>query len=90
MLCGYLSRTSQMRVPRIPPPATPIRIPKIMSITRVVAKKKQKDRDLSNKALKEFLAKGGKIQEIPEGEITEAANMKFRYRKSKKKKVPKE
>jgi hypothetical protein len=60
-----------------------------MSITNTVNKKKQKDRELSKKAYKEFLAKGGKIQEIPEGEITEAANMKFRYRKSKKKKVPK-
>ena len=61
-----------------------------MSITRVVNKRKQKDRELSEKALKEFLAKGGKIQEIPEGTTTEAANMKFRYRKPHKKKVPKE
>ena len=79
-----------MRIPRIPPPATPIRIPKSMSITRVVNKKKQKDRELSNKALQEFLAKGGKIKEIPEGKTTEAASMKFRYRKTNKKKVPKE
>ena len=56
-----------------------------MSITRVVNKKKQKDRELSEKALKEYLAKGGKIKEIPEGEITEAANMKFKYRKQLKK-----
>ena len=56
-----------------------------MSITRVVNKKKQKDRDMSEKALKEYLAKGGKIKEIPEGEITEAANMKFKYRRQKKK-----
>ena len=55
-----------------------------MSITRVVNKRKQKDRELSEKALKEFLAKGGKVKEIPEGEITEAANMKFRYRKKRK------
>ena len=53
-------------------------------------KKKQKARELSKKAYKEFLAKGGKIQEIPEGKTTEAANMKFRYRKPHKKKVPKE
>ena len=68
----------------------PLRIPKIMSITRVVNKKKQKDRELSDKALKEFLAKGGKIKEIPEGGITEAANMKFKYRKTGKKKAPEE
>ena len=37
-----------------------------MSITRVVNKRKQKDRELSEKALKEFLAKGGKVKEIPE------------------------
>lgn len=68
----------------------PLRIPKIMSITRVITKKKQKDRELSDKALKEFLAKGGKVKEIPEGEITEAANMKFKYRKTSKKKAPEE
>lgn len=79
-----------MRIPRIPPPATPIRIPKIMSITNTVNKKKQKDRELSKKAMKEFLAKGGQVTEIPEGKTTEAANMKFRYRKPNKKKVPKE
>jgi len=61
-----------------------------MSITRVVNKKKQKDREMSEKALKEFLAKGGKVKEIPEGEITEASNMKFRYRKTGKKKAPEE
>jgi hypothetical protein len=61
-----------------------------MSITSTVNKKKQKARELSKKAYKEFLAKGGKIQEIPEGTTTEAANMKFRYRKPHKKKVPKE
>ena len=68
----------------------PLRIPKIMSITHTTSKKKNKDRALSKKAYKEFLAKGGKIQEIPEGKTTEAANMKFRYRKPNKKKVPKE
>jgi hypothetical protein len=39
---------------------------------------------LSKKAYKEFLSKGGKITEIPEGEITEASNMKYKYRKTKK------
>jgi hypothetical protein len=67
-----------------------MRIHKIMSITRVVNKRKQKDRELSEKALKEFLAKGGKVKEIPEGEITEAANMKFKYRRTGKKKPPEE
>ena len=79
-----------MRIPRIPMKPLPLRIPKIMSITRVVNKKKQKDREMSEKALKEFLAKGGKVKEIPEGEITEASNMKFRYRKTGKKKAPEE
>ena len=79
-----------MRIPRIPMKPLPLRIPKIMSITRVITKKKQKDRELSDKALKEFLAKGGKVKEIPEGEITEAANMKFKYRKTGKKKAPEE
>ena len=61
-----------------------------MSITRVVNKRKQKDRELSEKALKQFLAKGGKVKEIPEGEITEAANMKFKYIRTGKKKPPEE
>ena len=56
-----------------------------MSITSIVNKKKQKDRELSEKALKEYLAKGGKIKEIPEGEHTEAKDMKFKYRKQLKK-----
>ena len=40
--------------------------------------------DMSKKALEEYLRKGGKITEIPEGEITEAANMKYRYRNARK------
>lgn len=55
-----------------------------MSITHTTSKKKDKDRLMSEKALKEFLKKGGKITEIPEGETTEASHMKFRYRKTKK------
>ena len=55
-----------------------------MSITSTVNKKKQKARELSKKAYKEFLKKGGKITEIPEGETTEASHMKYRYRKTKK------
>ena len=63
----------------------PLRIPRIMSITNNVNKKKQKDRDLSKEAMKEFLKKGGKVKERPEGEHTEAKDMKFRYRKQLKK-----
>ena len=62
----------------------PLRIPKIMSITHTTSKKKDKDRALSKKAYKEFLKKGVKITEIPEGETTEASHMKYRYRKTKK------
>jgi hypothetical protein len=62
-----------------------MRISKIMSITSIVNKKKQKDRELSEKAMKEFLEKGGKVKEIPEGEHTEAKDMKFKYRKQLKK-----
>ena len=69
---------------RIPIKPYPLRIPKIMSITRAIPKRKQKDTDISKKALEEYLKKGGKITEIPEGEITEAANMKYRYRNARK------
>lgn len=55
-----------------------------MSITHHINKKKAKDRALSKKAMKDYLDKGGKITEIPEGETTEASHMKFRYRKTKK------
>ncbi len=62
-----------------------------MSITRAIPKRKQKDMDMSRKALEDYLKKGGKITEIPEGTITEAHNMKYKYRNARKeKKVPEE
>jgi hypothetical protein len=65
-----------------------------MSITRLPGKSKEKIRRMSKKALEEYLKKGGKITEIPEGEITAAAHMKFKYRNARKpehsKKVPEE
>jgi|TARA_R110002167_G_scaffold218189_1_gene422914 hypothetical protein len=61
-----------------------------MSITHNINKRKTKERLKSKKALEEFLKRGGKITEIPEGETTDAAHMKFKYRKTKKdiKKLP--
>jgi hypothetical protein len=65
-----------------------------MSITRVIPKRKLMQMAKSKKALEEYLKKGGKITEIPEGEITAAAHMKFKYRNARKpehsKKVPEE
>ena len=61
-----------------------------MSITRAIPKRKLVQMAKSKKALEEFLKRGGKITEIPEGETTDAAHMKFKYRKTKKdiKKLP--
>ena len=65
-----------------------------MSITRAIPKRKLVQMAKSKKALEEYLKKGGKITEIPEGEITDAATMKFKYRNARKpehsKKVPEE
>ena len=65
-----------------------------MSITRVIPKRKLMQMAKSKKALEEYLKKGGKITEIPEGEITAAAHMKFKYRNARKpehsKKAPEE
>ena len=61
-----------------------------MSITRLPPKRKELERLKSKKALEEFLKKGGKIIEIPEGTITEAHNMKYKYRNACKKKPPEE
>lgn len=46
-------------------------------------KSKEKIRDKAKKLADEYLKKGGKITEIPEGEVTDAATMKFKYRKKK-------
>ena len=63
-----------------------------MSITRVAPKRKELERLKSKKSLEDYLKKGGKITEIPEGEVTSAATMKFKYRNARKpehtKKVP--
>ena len=63
-----------------------------MSITRVIPKRKLMQMEKSRKALEDYLKKGGKITEIPEGEVTSAATMKFKYRNARKpehtKKVP--
>ena len=63
-----------------------------MSITRVAPKRKELERLKSKIALEDYLKKGGKITEIPEGEVTSAATMKFKYRNARKpehtKKVP--
>jgi hypothetical protein len=41
-------------------------------------------------AVQEFLKKGGKIESIPEGLGTDAADMKYKFRKPPKRKIPKE
>jgi|TARA_B110000037_G_scaffold143545_1_gene162333 hypothetical protein len=62
-----------------------------MSITRAIPKRKLDQMAKSKKALEDYLKKGGKITEIPEGTITEAHNMKYKYRNARKeKKVPEE
>jgi len=61
-----------------------------MSITRVAPKRKELERLKSKKALEDYLKKGGKITEIPEGEVTSAATMKYKYRNARKNKVPEE
>ncbi len=58
-----------------------------MSITRMPGKSKEKIRLMSKKALEKYLKNGGKITEIPEGETTDAATMKYKYRNARKKKV---
>ncbi len=58
-----------------------------MSITRIPGKSKEKIRDKAKKLADEYLKKGGKITEIPEGETTDAATMKYKYRNARKKKV---
>ena len=54
-----------------------------MSITCAPMKSKEKIRDKAKKLADEYLKKGGKITEIPEGEVTDAATMKFKYRKKR-------
>lgn len=57
-----------------------------MSITRAQSPKLEKEREEADKAIKEFLKKGGKIKKIPDGVHTEAKDMKYKYRRGAKKK----
>ena len=57
-----------------------------MSITGFPAKKSQEEKDAMEKAMAEFLKKGGKIKQIAEGEYTEAKDMKYKFRRPAQKK----
>lgn len=52
-----------------------------MSATSHISKRSDEDRAELEKAMKEFLKKGGKVKKIPEGEFTEAKDMKYKFRK---------
>ena len=52
-----------------------------MGVTSHVSKRTEQDRLEADKAIAEFLNKGGKIKEIPEGDFTEARDMKYKFRK---------
>ena len=45
------------------------------------AKERERAREESQRAMEEYLKKGGKIKQIPEGMVTDAKDMKFKYRK---------
>ena len=57
-----------------------------MSITRIKSLKLEKESEEAEKAMEEFLKKGGKIKKIPDGVHTEAKDMKYKYRRGAKKK----
>lgn len=61
-----------------------------MSITRQTTKRSEKNRSDAEKAFLEFVKKGGKVETIPEGLGTDAADMKYKFRKPPKRKIPKE
>lgn len=61
-----------------------------MSITRQIAEEQQKRREEADKAMEEFIAKGGKITVIDEGVTTEAKDMKYKYRRMMPKKKEEE
>lgn len=50
---------------------------------KIIGKGEQRElmRIESEKAVKEFLKKGGKVTTVPEGEFTEARDMKYKFRK---------
>ena len=55
-----------------------------MSITRLPSERIEEARDEAQKAVEEFLKRGGKVKQIPEGEVTEAKDMKFKFRRYQK------
>ena len=55
-----------------------------MSITGSQSKRTDEEKLELEKAMKEFLKKGGKVKKIPEGEFTEAKDMKYKFRKPAK------
>ena len=52
-----------------------------MSITGHPPRRSKQEQSEVEKAMAEFLKKGGKVKQIPEGEFTEAKNMKYKFRK---------
>lgn len=52
-----------------------------MSITGHPNKKTDEEKVALEKAMAEFLKKGGKVKQIAEGEFTEARDMKYKFRK---------
>ena len=56
------------------------------SITGFPAKKSDEEKAEIEKAMAEFLKKGGKIKQIAEGEHTEAKDMKYKFRRPANKK----
>lgn len=58
-----------------------------MSITGHGPRVSDEEKKRSEKFIEEFLKKGGKIKQIPEGEFTEAKDMKYKYRRGAKKKT---
>jgi len=57
-----------------------------MSITGYPQKKSKEEKEALEKAMKEFLKKGGKVKQIAEGEFTEARDLKYKFRKPAKSK----
>tara|TARA_Y100001980_G_C14215604_1_gene73623 strand:+ start:189 stop:362 length:174 start_codon:yes stop_codon:yes gene_type:complete len=45
---------------------------------------KRLEKELLNKQIEKFLAKGGKIQQCPEGAITEEGQLNYKFRRNSK------
>lgn len=56
------------------------------SITGFPAKRSDEEKAEMEKAMAEFLKKGGKIKKLEEGEHTEAKDMKYKFRRPAQKK----